>query len=579
MELYEYLRIIRRRWWLILLVVAIGAGTAFYFLSQQPPRYESRATLLLSPSLTREALLGEANARIGTAVLAQTYARYLETRAFAEMVVEAEGLPVSANEFSGAVEANLVQGTLFFEISAVSENPELAQQLASAASNYFVQEVVRQQQEIQRLRETATKLDSGQALLQETLANERSYYEASIPRLREELDGLMGETPSAERDSAISALQRRLSEQEDRLLRILSDQVALADSPADTSTVDTVTIVEEATLPTRPLDSGAASSLLFTIASTAVLGLALAFGLEYLDFTIKSPEDLEAMYGAPTLGVLRAMGRDASSRNLVVLDDPRGSIAEAFRVLRTNLQFSSPETPLRSLVVTSAGPSEGKTLTSTNLALVMAQAGRTVILVDADLRRPSVHKRLNLSNEKGFTSLLVADHPDDPDVIAEHLQPGPHEHMFVLTSGPIPPNPAELLSMVRTRALASMLTTLADIVIFDTPPVATVTDAAILASFVDGTLHVVAAGQIRRDLVLKARDTLRRVEANVLGPVLNRVQQQDIGSYYYYYYYGSNYTNDSPTDGEGASDRQLKPRTNPSFVTRLRRLLPGSATE
>jgi non-specific protein-tyrosine kinase len=496
-------------------------------------------------------------------VLAETYARYLETRAFAEMVVEAEQLPISAREFTEIVEARLIPGTLFFELSATSESPAEAQQLAQAAANYFIQSIVEQQQEQQRLRQSISNpLTESQAALRDKLQREQTYFDEQVAQLREEIATLQASPSSPARTAQIEALQEQLSEAETNLLQTMSDQVALAQTVSpDSSDVTAVTLIESAGLPTQPVDDGHLGNILFALASGAVLGLALAFGLEYLDFTVKGPEDLEELYGAPALGVLMNMEGGAAERDLVLLDDPRSATAEAFRVLRTNIQFKAVDAPIRTLLVTSAAPAEGKTLTSINLALVFAKAGKKVILVDADLRRPTIHKRLGMSNDRGLSNLLIADHPASAGASASYLRKGPEDNLFVLTSGPVPHNPAELLSGPRTRKLVKVLGTLADVVIFDSPPAATVADAAILGAYADGTLHIIRAGKTRRDLVLKARDILHRVDAKVLGPILNGVKQGDIG--YYYYYYNSSYYSENG-GGNGRS-----PRTGrlPSFRT------------
>jgi protein-tyrosine kinase len=233
-------------------------------------------------------------------------------------------------------------------------------------------------------------------------------------------------------------------------------------------------------------------------------------------------------------------------------------MAEAFRALATNLRFSGAGNQLKSLVITSAGPGEGKSMVAANLAAAFAQSGRRVILVDADMRRPTVHKRNQLPNSVGLSSLIIADNATDSATLERFLQQGPVPSLRILTSGPIPPNPAELLSLPWAPDVFDALESQADLVIWDTPPALTVTDAVILAERVDATLQVVRAGQTRRDLIVKTREALSRVGANVLPPVLNRVKARDVGYYQYYYYrYGR--------DGEGYSQREEK--TSPQAGT------------
>jgi capsular exopolysaccharide synthesis family protein len=332
----------------------------------------------------------------------------------------------------------------------------------------------------------------------------------------------------------LQEVQALLSQYESDLLEILLAQVNLQ-AAEPLSQINSVTLIELARLPTSPVQNEMLQNILFALAASTVVGAALAFGLEYVDFTIKSPGELQQLYGKKALAVFIKLDKKSITEGIITLKEPRSISAEAFRALRTRVQFSSVDKPIRSLVITSANPREGKTTIATNLAVVMAQAGKQVILVDTALRRPTIHKHFRLSNQVGFSSLLIADDPTNQATLQEHCQAGPVQSLNILTSGPIPPNPAELLSMEYTQQVQEALTSLADIVIYDTSPVVTVTDAAILASRADATIQVVRAGETRQDFVLKGLDILQEVGANVLGPVLNGVQQREVGYYYYYY--------------------------------------------
>jgi len=218
----------------------------------------------------------------------------------------------------------------------------------------------------------------------------------------------------------------------------------------------------------------------------------------------------------PRLGAERTNGRPPTG--LVALRDPRSPVAEAYRALRTNIQFSSLDTPVRTLLVTSAGSDEGKSTTLANLAVVMAESGTRVLAVDCDLRRASLHTLFDLDNSKGLTSVFLPDGAE-PLPVQDTAVP----NLQVLTSGPLPPNPSELLgSRVMTRVL-ERLREAAEIVLFDAPPVVAVTDAALLAPRVDGVLLVVDAGSTRRDVARRARAQLEKVNARLLGVVLNNV--------------------------------------------------------
>ncbi|MFZ1711344.1 MAG: CpsD/CapB family tyrosine-protein kinase [Anaerolineae bacterium] len=211
-----------------------------------------------------------------------------------------------------------------------------------------------------------------------------------------------------------------------------------------------------------------------------------------------------------------------TTKDLVTLQDPRSPIAEAYRGLRTNLTFSSLDRPLRTMLITSAGPEEGKSTVLANLAVTEAQAGRRVIIVDADLRRPRQHELFGISNATGLTTLLADEKGlQNLSLQATVLQATEVPGLRVLTSGPLPPNPTELLASQRMAALLTALSALSDLVLFDAPPVVVVTDAAILASQVDGVLLVVNANGTRREHAQRAQQLLAKVNARIVGSVLN----------------------------------------------------------
>jgi capsular exopolysaccharide synthesis family protein len=213
--------------------------------------------------------------------------------------------------------------------------------------------------------------------------------------------------------------------------------------------------------------------------------------------------------------------------HLIALRDPRSPAAEAYRALRTNIQFSSLDKPLRTLLVTSTAPDEGKSTTLANLAVTMAQSEQRVILVDCDLRRPTLHTLFDLPNQEGLTSMILAQE-DAPIPLQETGVAG----LSLLASGPLPPRPADILGSRRMEAVIARLRTEADIVLFDTPPVVAVTDAAVLATKMDGVLLIFQAGKTSRERGRQARQILEKVKANIVGVVLNNAQAEQGYGYY-----------------------------------------------
>jgi len=221
---------------------------------------------------------------------------------------------------------------------------------------------------------------------------------------------------------------------------------------------------------------------------------------------------------------------------LVSYTDPSGMIAEQFKTIRTNIQFSSVNGEVKSLLFTSSEPSEGKSTVSNNMAVTWADQGDRVVLVDADLRRPTIHRTFEVSNRLGLTNYLSGSAS-----LQDVIQPTMVKNLYVITSGPVPPNPAELLGSTRTSTLIKELTVKYDLLVLDAPPVNTVTDAQVLAAKVDGAVLVVPQGIADKNGVRRAKSLLETVHANILGAVMNRVTAQKSTGYYGGSYYGGNY--------------------------------------
>lgn len=218
-------------------------------------------------------------------------------------------------------------------------------------------------------------------------------------------------------------------------------------------------------------------------------------------------------------------------RNLITITDSKSPISEQYRTIRTNIQFSSIDNEIKSLMVTSSGPGEGKSTTASNLAVVFAQLGKKVLLVDADMRKPTAHYTFNHTNTFGLTSVLTKQLTLDKAV-----KNTADKNLFLLTSGPIPPNPAELLTSNAMETFFFDAQEMFDLVIFDTPPLLAVTDAQLLANKCDGTILVISSGKTEKDMVLKSKELLDSAQSKLLGVVLNNKKIQNTN---YYYYYGT----------------------------------------
>jgi len=338
-----------------------------------------------------------------------------------------------------------------------------------------------------------------------------------------------------------SALASQLSNTISRTFIDLNDEDGIA-RPGSVSIVDPAVTPES---PVRPRTE-------FNAILGGLMGLFLACACaliyEYLDDTVKTSDDVEAVAGMATLGgVMRFPKMRSLADTLVVGSGERSPAAEAYRVLRTNLQFGALDA--RTLLVTSANPREGKSTTTANLAAAIAQTGQRVIVVDADLRWPSQHHIFGLSNGVGLTSALLAPSPE----VTRFIQPTGLDGLSVLTSGPLPPNPSELLGSWRMEAVVAALKQAADIVLFDSPPLLAVADASILAGRTDGTIMVIDGAHTRAQVLRRAAQALRRTKTRVVGAVLNLISEGSRGYHDYAYYYYRAPAN----DGSGHQRRWL----------------------
>jgi len=270
-----------------------------------------------------------------------------------------------------------------------------------------------------------------------------------------------------------------------------------------------------------------------------LLGGGLAFFMEYLDTSVRTTEDVEKHLSWPVLGIIprfdQAFQGKTSQSDIqpVVRKHPKSAPAEAYRTLKTNIQLANLDRPPRSIAITSAGPLEGKSTTAVNLAVALAQKESKVLLVDADLRKSVIHKILHLDNSTGLAN-LITNHGQPEAVIKQFHSV---DNLWVLTSGSIPSDPSDLLGSSQMKSLVEQVTKEYSYVVFDTPPLMSVSDAAVLASQVDGVLVVVRPGKLRREIARRTKELLDRIGTPVLGCVLNGVEPSHDNYYYYYHSY------------------------------------------
>jgi capsular exopolysaccharide synthesis family protein len=306
-----------------------------------------------------------------------------------------------------------------------------------------------------------------------------------------------------------------------------------------------VRVIDPAEVPRGPISPNVRSDMTFAFVAGLVLAIGLAFGFEYLDNRIKTPQELKASMNVPFLGMVPALQADKQMGNPLLDKGVPQNFAEAFKSIRTNVLFSTAEEGMRSLVITSAGPGEGKSLVASNLALALAQAGQRVLLIDADMRRPRVHEIFGGQQEPGLSNVLSGNAKTN-EAIGKSTTPG----LWVMPSGHIPPNPAELLGSKRYTDFISSLSLHFDWVVLDTPPVMVVADSSIVANQSSGVVFVVRADHTNRHAVTAAAEQLEAANAHLLGSVLNGVDLVR-NPYYYSAYYRKDYARYYVSAGAG----------------------------
>lgn len=506
MELRRYFNLLLRWWWLLALGTVLAAGSAYAVSKSSTPVYQASTTLLVDQS--RQATVDYASI-LTSERLTQTYAEWLKKRPVLDEVIKRLQLPMDAETLARAVDVAPVRNTQLLVVLVDDRDPARAAAIAN-----LLPEVFREQSsaiQAQRFAEAKASVE-----------DQRDQVEADIAQTQALLTQAQADQNAAEVNRLQTSL-RELQTTETNLAQSLA-AVRLEESKSS----DSVFAIERAEIPTRPIRPRTALNTLLAAVVGAMLAFGVVFLIEYLNDVLQTPDDVQNALGLTTLSAVP----DVAESTIVEINAIRGgqsAVAEAYRVLRTNLQFAAVGRPLRLLLVTSASPSEGKSVTSANLAATLAQSGRRVILVDCDLHRPRLHRILNLPNNVGLTVALVDEQADPMALMQETVAPG----LRVMTSGPLPPNPAEILGSARMRELLAALAEQADILVLDSPPILAVSDAAILASQVDGVLLVVDAGKTRAEIARRGMMSLQQVQARMVGVVLNRVPQRR-SSYYYY---------------------------------------------
>lgn len=506
-DLRQYLALFWQWAWLIALVTMIAGLVAFLVSQRMTPVYSASTTIYINEAPSTKTT--DYNSIITSERISGTYSKMITTRPILEEVAQRVG--VAVDYLDDKITVSPIRDTTLIQISVKSSDPRLAAQIANEVANVFSDHVV----SIQEQRFTTSK---------ESLQAQIAEMEAQIDEVTSAL--------AIEKDSGIRAsLETKLTQYRAIYSNLILsyEQIRLSEA----QTVSTVMTVDPAVVPTEPISP----QVLRNTALAAMVGLMLAVGviflIEALDDTIKTPEDVKRSLGLPVLGIIAK--HELVNGEPITSSTPRSPVSEAFRSLRTNIQYTLVDDTLRTLLITSTDPKEGKTTIVVNLGVVFAQLGKKVTLVDADLRKPTIHTKLGLQNRIGLTSLFVRS-LEVKDLITQKTEVS---NLNVITSGDLPPNPSELLGSKRMQSILEQIKMNSDLVIIDSPPALAVTDPLVLVPYVDAVLIVIKPGFTKAKSAALVVEQLNRSNAKIIGVVMNELDLSRSRYSYRYYHYKS----------------------------------------
>ncbi len=517
MELREYVLLFWRWLWLIVLGAVVAGAIAFFVSRSQTPIYQSTAVLLVSEGKAdsneyRSLLVGEQ--------LAQSYVTRLKNYEVLAQAISNLGLDMKPEQLVSRVNVTLLNNTQLIKLSVSDPNPELASALANEIPRVFAERNITQQ--LSRFASSKENLAAELRKVEEEIRQKEAILAAEMRRA----------VPN----------QSLIDQTNNSLLRLRDSRSGLLQTYenvriAEASSLNTIVIDEAARPSSVPISPRTASNTLLATVVGALLAVGLVFLIEYLDDTIKDPQEIESSLGLATLGSIERMRMSNATDALIVAIAPRAPTSEGFRHIRTNIQYISVDRPLKTILITSANMGEGKSTIAANLATSLAQSGKRVILVDADMRRPIQHHLLEVDGTRGLANLIIRGKEDQAFLRGTLIA-----NLRLLPAGRIPPNPAELLGSERMREVVQWLAEQADYVIFDSPPVLAVTDGTVLSQMVDATIFV-ASSQTRFPAFATAVKKIMALERPIAGVVLNKMNPRN--SHYYYYYYRREYRSES----------------------------------
>lgn len=596
----DYLVILKRRSWIILLAFCFFTIRATMDTMKKVPLFHAIAKILIENRLPEIAAMPQIYSQAGweRGEHIKNQLNVLTSRTLAKAVIQ-NLIESGDNTFVGQKEpertflagatVEIVTGTQLVNVGYISRNPVQAAKFANALVNVYIQQDIKKRSEAGRyasgwleaqLAELRKKLEVSEIALNEFMKNEEAFF---MPDAEKRMHAILEKLKQqkVEVENEIVELSKRYKAKHPRMITLHTRLQAIRDSmeeetkklldmntkmiqynvlkrevDSDKNLYDSllrrtketevskelettsVSIVDLADVPKKPFSPNRKRDISSGVTMGLLLGVIFAFILEYLDSTVKTAEDIELYVRLPFLGYVPSARREAKNEqdiDVIAHKSPRSRIAEAYRSVRTSIIFSTPEDrPLKTILITSTSPQEGKTTVSINLGIVFAHANEKTVIVEGDLRKPRIAKSLGIENDVGVSSYLTGNKELD-QVIKSTAIP----NLFVIPSGPKPPNPSELLISAKTNQFIAELQKRFDRILIDSPPTFSVADSVILANKVDGVIDIIRSGFLNIDIILRGRQRLSEAKARILGVILNNVDVKREDSYYYYHYYYS----------------------------------------
>ncbi|MBW8012038.1 MAG: polysaccharide biosynthesis tyrosine autokinase [Chloroflexi bacterium] len=520
MELREYIILFRRWIWLLLLGSILGSCSSFVASYFQEPVYQTSAKVFVSQP-SRETI-SELGYITGNQLL-QTYAQLMTTDPIIDATNERSQTDWQTEISAGDISVQQIRDTQLLLVTVEHSNPQWVQLITNTLIEVFIEHQYASQ---------TSRFASSKENLAENLNDQNNLIDSTAAQIASLGSG---DENAIERDR----LEANLAQYRATYANLLQSYETLRITEAQSAPI--VELVEPAQLRTTPIRPRPVQNTILGFVVGLMIAGGIVFLIEYLDDTIKNPEEVAKLLELPVIGyVIEVRNQGKKHINQIyVAKFPRSPIAEAFRTLRTNLEFAGAANPLKTILVTSPGAGEGKTTIAANLAVSMGQGGKSVAMVDADLRRPRIHRLMGIKNRVGLGEYFT-DRSGVEDISQISIV---NKNLITIPSGKLPPNPTELLDSEKMTRLMEKLSEVSDYVIFDSPPLL-VADPLVLASKVDGVLLVVQPGRTSFAATKNSVEQLNRAGARVVGITFNRITRSHAyyyRNYYPNYYFGSSY--------------------------------------